>query len=386
MTQNERPIIGLVMAGGGARAAYQVGVLKAIALMLPPGSPNPFQILCGTSAGALNATALAIYARHFQDGVRRLNYVWKNFRVHHVFLADAWGLLKTGVRWFSTLALGGLAKHNPQALFDRAPLQELLGKFMPCDRIQASIDAGALRALSITASGYGSGQSVTFYQGVDTLKPWARARRVGCACQITIDHLMASSAIPFLFSAIKVNREYFGDGSMRQHAPISPALHLGAQRIFAIGVRYESNPNGRGVRPESQEYPSLAQIAGHVLNTIFLDALEVDLERLQRINRTVSMIPSTHLHKDAVTLRQVDVFFISPSRDIEPIAIKHAHHLPRALRLLLRGVGARHRHGANLLSYLLFERPYCRELIALGYADAMARKQEILDFLGVPGR
>jgi len=374
-------MIGLIMAGGGARGAYQVGVLKAIATMLPPGTPNPFPILCGTSAGAINATALAVYGRNFHDAVRRLNFIWKNFRVEQVFRADTWGMIKTGIKWFAALLLGGLGKHNPQSLFDRAPLQQLLQTYMPCENIQKTIDAGAVRALSITASGYASGQSVTFYQGVDTLMPWVRARRVGAACQITLDHLMASSAIPFLFSAIKLNREFFGDGSMRQIAPISPALHLGAEKVFAIGVRHE--PGGSGVRPEPQEYPSLAQIAGHVLNTIFLDALEADLERLQRINNTVSLIPPEFLHEKAVTLKKIDMFFISPSRDIEPIAIKHAHHLPRALRVLLRGVGAKRRHGANLVSYLLFERPYTRELIALGYADAMARKHEILDFLGV---
>ncbi len=380
MTQDGKPVIGLVMAGGGARAAYQVGVLKAIAIMLPPGTPNPFPILCGTSAGALNATALAVYGRDFQDAVRRLNFVWKNFHVEQVFRADAWGLFTTGARWIAASLLGGLGRHNPQALFDRAPLKALLEKYMPCELIQASIEAGCVRALSVTASGYGSGQSVTFYQGLDTLEPWARSRRIGAACQITIDHLMASSAIPFLFSAVKINREYFGDGSMRQIAPISPALHLGADKVFAIGVRHDAG--GRGTRPEAQEYPSLAQIAGHVLNTIFLDALEADLERLERINRTVSMIPVEYLHDKAVSLRRVDTFFISPSRDIEPIAMKHAHSLPRALRLLLRGVGARRRHGANFLSYLLFERAFCRELIALGYADAMARKQEIIDFIG----
>jgi NTE family protein len=371
------------MAGGGARAAYQAGVLKAIAKMLPPQAPNPFHILCGTSAGAINAAALAIYARDFQDAVRKLNFVWKNFRVSQVLRADTLGLALTGVRWFAALALGGLGKHNPQALFDRAPLEELLKRYMPFEQIQGAIDAGALTALSITASGYGSGESVTFYQGVDTLEPWNRSRRIGAAAQITLAHLMASSAIPFLFHSVKINREYFGDGSMRQIAPISPALHLGADKVFAIGVRY-SKSNGHSVRQEEQEYPSLAQIAGHVLNTIFFDALEADLERLHRINKMVDMIPSGTIREHGVRMKRVDTLYISPSRDIEPIAAKHQHHLPRSLRMIMRGVGAQRRRGANLVSYLLFERAYTRELIALGYADAMVRKQEILEFLGVP--
>lgn len=380
--QPRRPQVGLVMAGGGARAAYQVGVLRAIAEMLPEGSPNPFPILCGTSAGAINAAALAIYARRFHTGVRRLNYVWRNFRVDRVFRSDALGILKTGAHWLATMLLGGLGKRNPQALLDREPLRALLEQTLPCDEIQASIDAGALRALSITCSGYNSGQSVSFYQGVDSLTSWKRARRVGSAARITVDHLMASSAIPFVFAAIRVNREFFGDGSMRQEAPISPALHLGAERVLVIGVRHEAPATAR---PAAQ-YPTLAQIAGHVLNSIFLDALDVDVERLQRINKTLSLIPEAHLQEGAVTLRPVEVLVISPSEDIERIAAKYVSFLPRPVRYLFRGLGAMRRGGSNLISYLLFEKPYTRALIGLGYADAMVRRKEILEFLGMEGR
>lgn len=377
-----RPQVALVMAGGGARAAYQVGVLKAIAEMLPEGTPNPFPILCGTSAGAINATALAIYARRFHTGVRRLNYVWRNFRVHQVFRSDTLGMIRTGAHWLATMLLGGLGKHNPQALLDRAPLRELLEQTLPCEEIQASIDAGALRALSITCSGYNSGQSVSFYQGVDSLTSWKRARRVGSAARITMDHLMASSAIPFVFAAVRVNREFFGDGSMRQEAPISPALHLGAERVLVIGVRNEAPPT---TRPAAQ-YPTLAQIAGHVLNSIFLDALDADVERLQRINKTLSLIPEAHLQEGAITLRPVEVLVIAPSEDIERIASKYVQFLPRPVRYLFRGLGAMRRGGSNLVSYLLFEKPYTRALIGLGYADAMVRRKEILEFLGMEGR
>jgi len=371
-------MVGLVLAGGGARAAYQVGVVKAIAEMLPPDAPNPFPILCGSSAGAINATTLAIYATRFQEGVRRLVYVWRNFNVDKVFRADAPGVLANGLRWAAALMLGGLGRRNPHALLDRAPLRRLLRETMPCERIQQSIDAGALHALSVTASGYGSGQSVSFYQGVSSLATWRRARRVGSAANITIDHLMASSAIPFVFAAEKINREYFGDGSMRQIAPISPALHLGAERVLVVGVRHEIPVPSRR---ENAEYPSLAQIAGHVLNSIFLDSLEADLERLERINKTISLIPTDLLREGGVTLRNVDVLVIAPSADLEKIAARHAHHLPRTIRFLLRGLGAFNRHGSNLVSYLLFEKPFCRELIDLGYKDAMHRKDEILRFL-----
>jgi NTE family protein len=378
---SDKPVVGLIMSGGGARAAYQVGVLKAIAEMLPADAANPFPVICGTSAGAINATALAVYANRYREAVKRLHFVWKNFEVDQVFRADALGIVATGARWLGALLSGGLGHRNPRALFDRAPLRALLEQRMPVAEIQRSIDAGCLRALSITCSGYGSGESVTFYQGVDTLRPWKRARRVGAAAAITIDHLMASSAIPFVFAAEKIHREYFGDGSMRQVAPVSPALHLGADRILVIGVRQDSAAHTP--RGEADEYPSLAQTAGHVLNSIFLDALEADLERLQRINRTLEQIPGGQRREGDAVLRQVGVLVISPSEDPERVAARHAHHMPAAVRFLLRGVGVSRRRGANLLSYLLFEKPYCRELIALGYQDAMARRAELETFLGV---
>lgn len=377
----DKPKVGLVLAGGGARAAYQVGVLRAIAEMLSREAPNPFEVICGTSAGAINAATLAIFARHFHRAVRRLNLVWENFEVGHVYRADLFSILSTGFRWFLAIVLGGLGRRNPPALFDRAPLRQLLETRLPCEQIQKSIDAGYLHALSVTCSGYHSGESVTFYQGTETLKPWKRVRRMGAAATITIDHLMASSAIPFLFAAEKIHREYFGDGSMRQTAPLSAAVHLGAERVLVVGVHQGADGDGRA--PDGQ-YPSLAQIAGHVLNSIFLDALEADLERLKRINRTIDLIPQHHLREGGVTLRKVDVLVISPSEDPEKVAARHMHQLPRTVRYLLRGVGARRRVGANLVSYLLFERPYCRELIDLGYKDAMHRKEEILRFLDMP--
>lgn len=379
-TERDKPVVGLVLSGGGARAAYQVGVLKAIAAILPEGAPNPFPVICGSSAGAINAATLASYATHFHEGVHRLVHVWRNFQVHQVFRADAAGVLLNGLRWAAALLLGGLGRRNPHAMLDRAPLRQLIERRLPCERIRAAIDAGALRALSITCFGYGSGQSVTFYQGVSTIVPWKRVRRIGCPAEITHDHLMASSALPLIFAAEKINREYFGDGSMRQVSPLSPALHLGAERMLVIGLRQETI--APPARENGDDYPALAQIAGHVLNSIFLDSLEADLERLRRINSTVELIPPTHRERGDFGLRRAEVLVISPSQELEKIAAQHAHRLPRAVRFLLRGVGAYHRHGANLVSYLLFEKAYCRDLIALGYADAMMRREEILRFLG----
>jgi NTE family protein len=369
--------IGVIMSGGGARAAYQVGVLKAVAEILPAGRPNPFPIICGASAGAINAAALAVYASHFQNAVRRLERVWGSFHVNHVFRTDISGMVANWARWWTSFLSGG-AHQYPMSMFDRAPLRALLARYLPCEHIQAAIDAGHLHALCITVSGYSSGQSVAFYQGVPELQPWKRATRIGAPTEIRIDHLMASSAIPMVFEAVKINREYFGDGSMRQIAPISPALHLGADKVLVIGVRQElhSQPPRESTPPD---YPTLAQIGGHVLSSIFIDALEADLERLRRINETVRLIPADigAQSQHAASLKPVEALLIAPSQNIGEIATRHRRHFPRSVRLLLRSLGAWRRSGGDLLSYLLFEKPYCRELIDLGFQDAMRRRTEI---------
>jgi NTE family protein len=376
---NGQPKAGLILTGGGARAAYQVGVLRALAELLPSEVNNPFPIICGTSAGAINAAVLAMNAGDFRRGVRRLMAVWKNFRVHHVYRADPWGAISNSARWVYTVLTGGAFDHRPVSLLDNAPLAVLLGRQLEFPAIQRAIDAGHLAALSITCSGYTSGQSVTFFQGVPSLQPWQRARRIGVPMPITLEHLLASSALPFIFPPVHINREYFGDGSMRQIAPVSPALHLGADRLLVVGVGRQQQQEER-VRSES--HPSLAQIAGHALNSIFLDSLEVDLERLQRINRTIEMIPPETLERSNYPLHQVEFRVITPSEELERIAVTHAGELPPTIRMLLHMVGAMRRSGANLLSYLLFERSYCRALIRLGYEDTMARKDELTAFLG----
>jgi len=375
--------IGLILTGGGSRAAYQVGVLKAIAELSPRGSPSPFAIICGTSAGALNAVTLAVNAKHFRKGVNYLLNVWKNFHVDEVYRTDVVGVLVNSSRWLAGLILSsfGIDKLNHVSLLDNTPLVELLEETLPCEKIQESINSGVLHALSITASGYGSGQSVTFYQGVDEIKPWKRARRVGVPTQIGIQHLLASAAIPFIFPAVHIHREHFGDGSMRQLAPISSALHLGADRILVVGMGHgsEEDEDDESKRSKINEYPSLAQIAGHALDSIFLDSMEVDLERLKRINQTVSHIPDEL--RSSINLRHVDVLVIFPSQALEKIAEQHLQGLPWTIRILLRMVGVMRRRGANLVSYLLFDKVYCRALIELGYQDAMHRKTELMAFL-----
>ncbi len=371
--------VGLVLPGGGARGAYQVGVLKAVARVLPKayGTTSPFSVITGTSAGSINATALAIHANHFRKGVLRLSHVWKNFHAEQVFRTDTRGIFKSGGHWLAAMMLGGLGKYNPHSLLDRKPLVGLLNEYFDYSKIQQAIDDGHLHALGITASGYHSGQSVTFFQGADTIEPWSRERRIGLPTTLDISHLMASSAIPLLFSATRINREFFGDGSMRQTAPLSSALHLGADRVLVVGVQ-ESKP-APPEREKVTEYPPMADILGHAMNSIFLDGLDSDLERVERINKTIGLIPTRKLERGGVTLRPVEVLCISPSRDIDEIAGRYAHLLPRSLRFLLRGVGVYGNHGSTLVSYLLFEKAFCRELIALGYKDAMNSKEQILN-------
>ena len=366
---------GLVLTGGGARAAYQVGVVKAVRDILGNPKANPFPILCGTSAGAINATTLAVFADDFTRAVGNLLEVWENMRCHHVYRTDAAHIVRSGARWLSAMML--LSRHNPISLLDNAPLREMLERTLPFDRIQDHIDAGALYAVSVTASGYTTGQSVSFFQGGSGLEGWERNQRIGAAVTLKLDYLLASASLPFIFPAVKVHREYFGDGSVRQLAPISPALHLGADRVLVVGTGRQSPDQARA---RSNIYPSLAQVAGHALNSIFLDGLSVDLERLERINRTVSLIPPEKLAEAKLPLRPVKVLFISPSQPIERIAARFVHELPASVRFILRPTGALNRSGSNLVSYLLFEETFCRTLIDLGYQDTASREKEVLEF------
>jgi NTE family protein len=341
------------------------------------GNPvkNPFPILCGTSAGAINAASLAVFADDFTRGVANLLEVWEHMRCELVYRTDVASIMKSGARWLSSMML--LSRGTPISLLDNAPLRQMLEKSMPFERIQEHIDAGALYAVCITASGYTSGQSVSFFQGGSGLEGWERNQRIGAAVVLKLEYLLASAALPFIFPAVKVHREYFGDGSMRQIAPVSPALHLGADRVLIVGTGRQSTDQARA---RSNIYPSFAQIAGHALNSIFLDSLLVDIERLERINRTLRLIPPEKLEGSNVTLRPVKVLFISPSQPIERLAARFIHELPRSVRFILRPTGALSRSGSNLASYLLFEESFCRALIDLGYQDTMAREAEVQEF------
>ncbi len=385
---NPNQTTGLILTGGGARAAYQIGVLQELAQILWeagwPRRHNPFGIICGTSAGAINAVALACGADDFARAIRRTAHIWANFNAGQVYRADSLGVMRSGARWLTLWSFGWLMakwhKSPPTSLLDNQPLHELLQQMLDLSLLDKAFDNHSLHALAVTASSYTAGHHLTFYQTLADIQPWVRSQRLAQRDFISVQHLMASSAIPFIFPAVPLNwggmMEYCGDGSMRQLAPISPAIHLGAKQVLVIGAGRLHEPSQ--ARTEEPRYPSLAQIAGHAMSSIFLDSLAVDIERLTRINKTLSMLPPEYL--DKTPLRPVEVLVIAPSERIDTIAAKHIHNLPLPVRTMLGGIGATEARGSALASYLLFESTFTQELMALGRSDTRKRQAEVLSF------
>jgi len=364
-----------VLTGGGARSAYQVGVMRAVADLLARDAPTPFQVITGTSAGAIVAANLAAYAAHFRTGAVALERVWRNFHVEQVFRTDASSMLHAGVRWMVALLTAGRLASPPDSLFDNAPLRQLLERRIDFSRVREALAAGHLESLAISAAGYSSARSFAFYESrvhpVNDAPPWPR----GVSAELGIDYLMASSAVPFLFPPVRMHGEYFGDGAMRQVAPLSPAIRLGADRLFVVGVRHDLPQAAPDVH--AAPTPSFGQLFGFMLDTLFMDSLHAGVAQLDRLNRLVaqSLVPNPE------GLRHIDSLVLMPSADLGAIAARHARQMPRTVRALLRVMGAANSDGSQLLSYLLFESGYTRELIRLGYADTMARREEVSTFL-----
>src|ERR1700676_3776246 len=303
------PKIALVLTGGGARAAYQAGVLAAISRMLPPGAPSPFRIICGTSAGAINAALLAAHADDFGRGVRQIMATWGSLRASSVHCTDPGVVARTAARWIWAVLSGG--GDGPVALLDNTPLRELIEKLVDFRAVRTAIGNGQLDALCVTASSYDSGRSVSFFEGIESLKPWARARRVGVRATLSAAHVIGSSAIPFIYPPECIDGEHYGDGAMQQFAPISPAVKLGADRVFIVRVGQSGSPVLSAQRAPAR--PSLGQIGGHVLDSVFTDTLEMDLERLRRVNETVAQIPSWCRTRNGPGWRTVDALVVQPS-------------------------------------------------------------------------
>lgn len=367
-----------MLPGGGARAAYQVGVLKAIARALPPRVAVPFPVITGVSAGAINAAKLASHGADFREGVLRLERLWADLTVDRIFRTDTPTMLRTSLRWFVGL-FRGLNRAGVRSLLDNQPLRELLERELDFVAAQAAIDSGQLRAIALTAAGYTSARSISFFQAEMGWPGWDRMRRHGRAEQLTVEHVMASTAIPVIFPAARLGHEWYGDGSMRHSAPLSPAIHLGADRLLVIAVRNE-DPNPIDPR-DPPPYPSFGQIAGYVLDSLFMDSIYSDVERLRRINHSVSQMPPSRSAGPAHDLRPIDARIVVPSADIRDIALRHRDAFPRSVRTLLGLIGARGPAGRQLMSYLLFAAPYTRELIALGEHDARARIDELIPWV-----
>lgn len=383
MTKNDNnPKTGLVLSGGGARAAYQVGVLRAIAETLPRETKNPFPIICGTSAGAINALAIAGRDGPFILRIKKLEAIWRQLDAEKVYRTDFVGVGKNLLNILLSLFHSGYAIGRPKALLDNTPLRDLLDNYIRFRHIKEAIASGELEAVSITAMSYSTGKSVTFFQGVEHLTPWQKTRQVGLQTDLNINHLMASSAIPILFPAMKVEDHFFGDGALRQLKPISPALRLGAEKIFVIGVSDSRITSQGPVTAYSEHSPSIAQIMGHMFNSAFIDTIESDLETLSNINRlAMNMSTAERERKGLSDLKPVKSLAILPSQSINRIAGEYLDELPKSIRTFLKITGATARGGGvNAASYLLFCRGFCRRLLELGYQDGLAQQEAILDF------
>jgi NTE family protein len=370
--------LGLVMGGGGARAAYQVGFLRCVARQFPE---LHIPYITGVSAGAINAALLASHHGSFLQAVDELSQLWANLTVEDVFKVDTRSLTMNGFRWLRQLASGGMGgPPQVRGLVDTAPLRKYLAEVLHAVNgeltgIQYNLDRGRLKAVAISTSSYSTGQSVTWVQGAD-ITEWTRPQRKALQTVLKVDHVMASSALPLLFPAIKLDDAWYGDGGVRLTAPLSPALHLGARRIMAISTRYHRDAED-AEEPTIPGYPPPAKVVGLLMNSIFLDLLDHDAVRLERLNQLVASVPP----EDRDGVRPVKLLTLRPSMDLGKLAYEYESQLPKAFRFFTRGLGTQQTSSPDFLSFVLFQPDYLKKLIEVGQADAEARSEQIADFL-----
>lgn len=374
--------VGLVLTGGGARGAYQVGAILALSEIMPD-VPTPFRVLTGVSSGAINIMPLGAAADDFRRGAQRLFELWSQLTPERVYRTDPPKLAQLGIRWLKDLTMGGaLGTSRANHLLDTSPLRELLKRELDCSQLSKHIAEGRLRGVAVSATNYLTGNTVTFFDGAPHIEPWVRGGRIAVREAITADHVLASASIPVFFPPVRIGGKVYGDGQIRMTTPLGPAIHLGAQKIVAIALRYRrTGEQTLAMNLElEQRHVSIAQIAGVVLNSVFLDSLDNDLERMQRINRTISLFSAEQRERSPDLLRRILALVLRPSQDLGRLAADQYDKFPAMLRHLLRGIGAIGESGWDLLSYVAFEPDYIRQLIDLGHRDTMARRREIEDF------
>lgn len=376
--------MGLVLTGGGARAAYQAGALKGLCevLKLKHGA-SPFKVVTGISAGAINGAHIAAESDRFIDAVEELHSLWSDLRSSDVMLTDASSLSGLALRWLWDLGFGGVAGGGHSTfLLDTAPLRRLLRERLNIGRVKNHVQSGQLFGVSFSATNYKTGTAISFFDGDSSITPWVRSSRLGKRDTLTIDHVMASAAIPVLFPPVKIHDTYFGDGSIRLSTPLSPAIHLGSDRIFAIGIRY-NRPLSMTLELNAVQNAtdvSLADIAGVVMNASFFDTLDADIERLERINTTLSILTPEQRRANPNPLRPVPLYVLRPSVDLGALAAAQFENFPVMLRHLLTGIGASRAQGSDLLSYLAFEPSYTQKVMALAHKDVLEKADEIRAF------
>ena len=371
--------LGLVLSGGGARGAYQVGVMSAMSEILQKASLEfKIDIFSGVSAGAINASTLAAESHDLHEGCRKLVELWSHLRSEDVFYTDAVNLGKVGLKWMGELSLGGLIGSSPgRALLDTEPLKKLLEKNLNYAAIEKNLKEKHYTALAVTAVDYQTSNSITFVQGQDDLPTWSKARKISEKANITADHIMASAAIPLLFPPIKVDQRWFGDGCVRNTHPCAPSIYLGAEKLMVIGVRKPGNSVYEESLLQNNKAPSVARVINVILNAVLLDGIELDVERLERVNEFIRKVPRAH--QSNLNYKPVDYLWISPSADLGEIAARKSSKLPRVIRYLIKGLGSLE-EASEIVSYLLFDPSYCSQLIELGFQDAMKQKENILNF------
>ncbi len=373
--ENRRP--GLVLSGGGARGAYQAGVVKGIAeIAAGLNIRQPLPVLTGVSAGAINATYMASGCDDFLLSADKMALMWSGLTADRVFKTDALTAGRSGMRLVTDATIGALySRKLARSLLDTAPLRKLIAESIHFDRIQQNVIDGHLKALAVTAMNYANSTSITFVQGRPSAPMWTRSRRRSEKAVIDVPHVMASAALPLFFPPVPVGEYHFGDGTLRNQAPLSPAIHLGSERLIVVSVRKPDSPS---TAPVPSVDPSLARVLGVMLNALLLDSLDADMERLSRINSTVRLIPEEQ--RQGHSLRPVDYLWIRPSQDIGQLAGDLFEKLPRVIKYLVRGLGSS-REAAELTSYLLFDPDFCGQLVAMGYKDALDQREGITKFL-----